>query len=281
MPVRRGRYAILGSDERVQLRAMLLDRIAADPEFAMALRALFETHVPWLAELPRWPEFAWQVPLDDARGDRRPEDEPAPGVAAYVAAVRALAKRWGLDRLIAEREELGARLIHDWCRSRRRIGPEVSVAWLVHGLTEAHYVPEIGEVVARSETDLGDMLVVDQLVRPVVRVVVIDEWDPQRESRASARRRLRALADTTIQDELDRLTADAESKGYRFVDRAPALDRDLNRLFQLMAKGATLADLAAETEAYTLKPEAAVRRSIYRIARRTGVSVRGWELPRG
>jgi hypothetical protein len=281
MPIRRGRLAIEVADERIHLRAMLLDRFVADPVFATALRALFETRVPPLEELPRWRELAWRVSLDDAGRGQGPEDEPDPDVAAYVAAVRDLAKRWGLDRLIGKRKELGATLIHDWCRTRRRIGPEVSVGWLVHGLTEAHYVAEIGEVVARSETDLGDLRVVDQLVRPVVRIVVIDEWDPTREPRATARKRLRALADTKIRDELDRLTADAEAKGYRFLDRAPALNRDLDRLFQLMIKGATVADLIAESPGDPFKVEAAVRRSIQRIARRTGVSVRGWELPRG
>jgi hypothetical protein len=281
MPIRRGSFAITRIDERVQLRFMLVARIVADPEFAAALRALYETHVPRLKDLPHWLELVGQVPIDDDPGSRGPLAGSDPDVAAYVAAVRALAKPWGLDRLIATRQELGAGLIHRWCRARRAAGREVPVEFLLHGVTEAHHVAEIGEVVARSVTDLGDLRVVDELVRPVVCFEVIDEWDPVRESRASARKRLRALAEGQIRSELDRLAADAESKGYRFVDRAPALDRDLDRLFQLMAKGATVADLIRKTGRDELETESAVNQSVRKIAERVGVSVRGWKLTRG
>jgi hypothetical protein len=42
--------------------------------------------------------------------------------------------------------------------------------WLQHRLTEAHHVAEIGEVVAEAVTDPGDVRIVDNLVRPIVRV---------------------------------------------------------------------------------------------------------------
>jgi hypothetical protein len=143
------------------------------------------------------------------------------------------------------------------------------------------YVPEIGEVVARDVTDMGDVLVVDQLVRPIVRISVVDEWHPERESRADARKRLRRLADQQIRAELDRLQLDAEAKGYRFVDHAENVERDIGWLFELMANGMTVESLAAR-DAPDADTDLAPRigQAINRIAERAGVEVRGWRLPR-
>ena len=202
-------------------------------------------------------------------------------IGAYVAAVRALPKRWGLDRLLPPNDERGARLIHHWCQRRRAAGGQRPVGWLTAGLTEAEHVAEIGEVVARSVTDLGELVAVDELVRPVVRIEIVDEWDPERESRADAYKRLGAFAKEKIRDELDRLARDAEAKGYVFPDRAPKLQRDLDRLAGLMTGRATVTGLAGdETDPTTIDREGAVVRSIRRIAKRAGVSVRGWKLPR-
>lgn len=266
--------------ERVQLRSSLVGRIAADPEFAIALEELYEAYIPDLPELPHWSVLSDQVPLAEGPDSGSPAAGNASDPAAYVAAVRTLAARWGLDRLIG-RDERGAKLIHDWCRYRRASGLPRPVGWLIHGLIEAEYVAEIGEVVARSETDLGDVRVIDLLVRPVVRIQFEDEWDPQRESRAAARKRLGARADHEIQAELDRLTADAEAKGYRFVDQSPKLKRDLDWLFELMAKGATVEDLAVRTgRGDPVDAEGAVARAVQRIAERAGISAHGWGVTR-
>jgi hypothetical protein len=284
MPARRGSFARTLAEDRFQLRTMLIGRIVADPEFGPALSRPFETYVPRLPEPARW----W-VLADEARfGPLRPTDGlptgPDPAVAAYVGAVRLVAERFGLDRLVDDRgRELGASLIHDWCRACRRAGRKLPAERLGDGFFEAEYVAEIGEVVAWTEYDLGDIRALDPLVRPVVRVVVVDEWDPWRVSRAEARKELLRLASRKIQEELDRLTADAEAKGYRFPDTARRRGRDLDWLVQLMTKRATVNDLVAheDREPGSLESEARVGRAIRRMANRAGVSVRGWSLPRG
>jgi hypothetical protein len=262
-------------DERTLLRWRLLDRYAADPDFAAALRLLYETHVPASPELPRWHSLAADAdygPLTDAAGTDVVER------SRYVAAVRELANEWGLDRLMAKEEERGARLLHDWCRARQRLGPQLPLGYLATLLTEAHYTPEIGEVVDRTVHDLGDVRVVDQMIRPVVRISITDEWNPEREPRSTARKRLRARADAAIREELDRLTADAEGKGYRFTDSSPALGRDIDRLFRLMTGRVGVETLVDEAD--DAKAEAGIVKSVTRVARRTGVSSRGWHLSR-
>jgi hypothetical protein len=259
--------------------------MAAEPEFAAGLRSLYDAHV-----LGRGPMAGWADLAEPEMFNQPAAGAGDPVVSAYVAAVRSLAERWGLDRLVDRRGELGARLIDRWCRTPRPTGTDVPVEWLIHSLGEAEYVADIGEVVGRATSDLGDVVVVEERVRPVARIVVIDEWDPLREPRATARKRLRGLADGQILRELDRLASDAEAKGYRFVDTEPALERDLDRLYRLMTKRTTLADLVAasqtgpevaETDDTALKAEVAVSQSIRRIAKRAGVSTRGWGLRHG
>lgn len=268
MPIPRGPYAMTPTSERVRLRWMLVGRIAADPEFAADLAALFAEHVSHLGSLPHW------IVVTDA--EAYPGAEPA----AYVTAVRALAERWGLDRLIEPHEELGPRLIHDWCRSQQATDREIPAAQLTRWLYGGEFVAEIGEVVGRSVTDFGDFRAIDEQVRPIVRIRFEDEWDPLREPRSSARKRLLAAAKGKIQEELDRLTEDARSKGYKFVDRAPRSARDLDWLAELMTGRSTVDELIERESADdpSLKADVRVARAVRRMAKRAGVSVRGWGL---
>ena len=280
MPARRGSFARTPAEERFHLRQMLIARIVADPGFGQALSSLLETYAPHVPELSHWQVLADEVRFGPDRPTLDRPSAPVPDVAAYVEAVRPIARRFGLDRLSDNRgRELGATLIHDWCRACRRAGRELPATRLLGGLMHTEYVAEIGEVVARSEHDFGDVRVVDELVWPVVRIDIVDEWDPWREPRAAARKRLLRLASHKIQEALDRLTGDAIAKGYRFPDTSPALERDLGRLAQLMTGRATLDELI-ERAPGTRDPESAVTKSIERIAERAGVSTDGWRLGR-
>lgn len=271
MPIRRGALASPAFIERGRLRREIVGRIASDPAFDAELQALYDTHVAPLHEVPHWVE----LPL----GLRGPSDAESDGpgaghdrmIQAYVAAAGALAKRWGLDRLIEPRKELGAELIFRWCQRRRTDGPAVRVDRLVDGLSVVGYIAEIGEVTG-----------VDPEVRPRVHIAFDDEWDPERQRRSDARRHLMRRAAREIKRELDRLQEDAEAKGYVFPDIRPQLERDIERLVQLMTSRATLSDLTARTAAETRRRratvESGVHQSVSRIAERAGVSVRGWGL---
>ena len=276
MPIRRGTFATPAFIERGRLRRMLIGRIASDPAFGAELRALYDTHVAPLHELPHWVELPDYVSPQSGLETAGPGFSDDRAIIAYVAAVRALAARWGLDRLIEPRRKLGAELIFRWCQRRRRDDPELSVDRLVEGFNVAGHIAEIGEVVSTLE----GVTLVDPIVRPIVHIAIDDKWDPERELRSTARKRLMRRAARKIRTELDRLQEDADAKGYVFPDTRPKLDRDLERLFQLMTGRATLGDLAARTAAGTgrgrRKVESGIHQSVARIAKRGGVSIRGW-----
>ncbi len=194
MPAKRGKYAMTQVQQQLHLRWLLLDRITADPEFALALHELYNTYAARPAELAHWHVLADAVDYPGVLTTAQSIDLPTTQVGAYVNAVRVLATRWGLDRLIAPHEELGARLVHDWCQAARIGGGDVSSRSPALRLAAAWRSREIGEAVARSEWDLGDVRVVDQRAHPVVRVRFKDEWDPWREPRKAASERLIRVA---------------------------------------------------------------------------------------
>jgi hypothetical protein len=244
------------------------------PECAAALRNLYDAHVPGLAELPPWSVVLDQLAFNVGNDGREAR-------LAYVRDIRLMAEQWGLDRLLSRREELGAQLIHEWCRRAARTrGRDAPVSWLAGGLGSAQYVPDIGEVVDRQVFDLGDVQAVDQVARPVVRVDFKDEWDPRRESRAAARSRLEIRAAAIIRAELDRLSLDAEAKGYVFVDASPTLGRNLDWLVELVSRRISIQALIEREgpDDPDRKVEARVVKAVRRVAERAGVSVKGLGL---
>jgi hypothetical protein len=280
MPIRRGAFATPAFIERGRLRRRIVGRIADDPTFGAELRALYDTHVAPLHELPHWVELPLEVaPRSPAESDGQGAGDDRL-MRAYVDAARALAARWGLDRLIEPRRELGAELIVRWCQRRRTDHPGLPVQRLVEGLPASGYIAEIGEMVSESRIDLGGVTAVDPVVRPIVHIAFDDEWDPERQRRSDARRRLMQRAAKEIRRELDRLQEDAEAKGYVFTDARPMLERDVDWLFQLMTGRATLVDISARTARETRRRrktvESGVHQSVHRIAKRAGVSIRGW-----
>jgi hypothetical protein len=280
MAIRRG-IAVQDYEERGYLRWALLDLFAGDSAFSTALQELSDAYqVVQGFERPEWGLLAAAVSLEQHRRADWPGEPMDPQVGRYVEAVRALASAWGLDRLQDEGEELGARLVHRWCGDRRQYGTRWTSASFKSQLGIGGGRPDIGGVSTRDEFAAGEAGPPLPDVRPLVSIGFTDGWDPRNEARGSARKRLYRRAAEQIQRELDRLAADAEAKGYFFADRAPALERDLGWLYQMMAKGATAEALAEAEVGDAWVTEAAVARAIRRIAARTGVSTRGWGLSR-
>lgn len=279
--IRRGARARQPFEAQAALRWQLLDRYAADPEFGRALEALARSNQLGPTDVPDWSTLYWEVRFEDERPADWPGAPMAPDQIAYVRAVLAAAERWGLHRLLGPREQQGAHLIDEWCRWRWRHGERFRASSFKSRLGASGPYPDIGEVVSHEEWDLGDVRVIDEEARPLVHVDLTDRWDPRAEARGVARQRIERRAREQISAELDRLAADAEAKGYRFMDTAPNEVRDLDWLFALMtgrASAMTLAQSLANDD--DLEPLARVGQALRRIARRAGISTRGWKLPR-
>jgi hypothetical protein len=209
----------------------------------------------------------------------------------YIQALLSLARERGLARLgIGEFwTPRGAPITYgvdwlnrrclEWGRIARSQGPVYSV-----GPGDAIPWPDVGEVVARNEivrsTRDGTMappLIVERR-EPLIHVRLEDRWDPREEPIVNARARLVAQATASINAELERIAADAESRGYLFRDTAPKTDQHLGWLFEHVALGTTYPELAkrdlgASDLAQTIANEAA------RCARVIGLSLAPHPLP--
>lgn len=121
---------------------------------------------------------------------------------------------------------------------------------------------------------------VDEERAPIVRLVLECIFDPRREPRTTARKRLLSDAARLIDSELDRLTRQAEDAGYIFEDTAPQRRRHVRWLFERMALGRTCQQIASREadrrqerrEDGWLDPSV-VSRSTGRVAKRIGVQL--------
>lgn len=286
---RRVTPALTPEQERGFFRWAYLQRYDDDPEFGQALVALYDR---WTADLGELPFNWWELSSRAAYGDAALAAGHAPpagheAIAGYVHAVEELARRFGLDRITGDgatsSPSLGVGLIHEWCRFRqwqaargREWGPEEFSTG--HGF--AGWEPEIGELVRRERWIVpgpdGPVAIVDEHRRPIVHVSFDDVWDPRRERLRDAGLRLLQRAKEAINAELDRLTAEAEAKGYRFRDTAPNVQRDLDWLFERAAHGKSFEALADQDG----KEPETIRQAVRRMAKRVGLSDKGWYTSR-
>lgn len=291
---RRVTPALTSEQERGFLRWAYLERYDADPDFGQALVALYDRWTADIGELPfNWWELSSRAVYGEAAlaaGHAPPAGHEA--IARYVDEVEELARRFGLDQITGDgassRPSLGVGLIHEWCRFRqwqaargREWGPEDFSTG--HGF--GGWEPDIGELVRREtwlvEGPDGRVAIVDEDRRPTIHVSFDDVWDPRRERLRDARRRLVRRATQAIKAELDRLAAEAEAKGYRFLDTAPNLQRDLDWLFWRVRAGLTYGQiLERESELHGTErtgeqgtEESAVRHAVTALAARVGVKL--------
>lgn len=239
---------------RERLRRSLLRRYATDSDFAQALAALYGEHCeplpPELAgrqddhagdllmaaygEPPTQPsrpptfatldihdidELTWRDPLTG----RLDHPQSADWAAAYLAAVRALAERFGLHRLDPRSSErpfsTGESVIHTWCQMRARSGRKVDALWIVMAITYAHFIP------------------------PRDRAVVI-RWDPQTETREDAQ----ARAYRQARDALTTIDQDWRGAGLE-REHDPEEERHLDWLYLKLRHGWSYGQIAEDVAA--------------------------------
>lgn len=278
MTKRSSGIAVQPWEERGFLLWGLLGRYDRDPGFAAALGHLFaESEAVREYHRSEWWEVAFLVKLAERGHLQRPGEQVDRRLLRYVKSVRHLASRWGLDRLEGDETELGSLLIHRWCGNRLEFGQRGAFS-LAQGVPVGGALVEVGAYLSPTDRD------------PEPLVQFTGRWDPRKESRGDARERLGLEAAAQIQRELDRLTVDAIAKGYTFVNPRET-ERDLDWLYALMARGATVAGLAAASleeqsvaagqwASVEVPERAMVAQAVRRMARKVGVSTRGWKLSR-
>lgn len=170
-------------------------------------------------------------------------------IVEYANAVRVTAARFGVDRIPD-----GRQLIHAWCRERLRLGEDWPPTEFSAGITVMGEVP----AVSTELTELAGA-----------------RWDPMRESWSAAQARLRRQVD----DELERIAAEAERAGLVFHDSKPnLLTRDITWLYwrlRFRLSYAAIAKRAGLQGADTTdrNPAERVRRAVERAAKAMGLSL--------
>ncbi|MBX5493275.1 MAG: hypothetical protein IRZ14_19155 [Chloroflexi bacterium] len=262
-------------ERQLWLRIALVQRYAEHPPFCAALEALWTTHAqPQAAALAAAPEF-WQV-----------QHAAQAGVAwaqTYSAAVLALARKWGLDRLgwRGATTSDGIELLHTWCYSRAHApGHHWPPAWLVTSLAGGGPRPDVGdlvwEAIVHEHEDLAPdgqrrrVRVVDTERVPRVRVQLTATWDPRTEPRAQARARLLAALAAQLDAELERLSVQTEAAGYVFPDTAPQLGHVVRWLFAHVALRQRYSEIARATDS---DPQTVARR-VWALARQLDLRLR-------
>ncbi len=242
---RRASLAYTAAERDGFLRWAYLERYEDDPDFGRDLLALYASHAEPLGALPDEP-LGWWLGARSDRDDVRQLWGVNGPIIAYTTAVDALCRRYGLHRLqlpLDRRGELevGAALVHEWCRWRgvcaergREHGPED----FAQGYDGGGAVPDLSE----------------------------GSWDPRRETYGAAVARLgwrRAGGLRTI-------AAQAEAAGLFFLDGRPKLQRDLGWLYRHVARRETFAGIAAADlpPSFEADPVETVRQAVKRMARR-------------
>ncbi len=242
---RRSSLAYTAAERDGFVRWGYLAQYEADPEFGRDLLALYADHASRLGVLPDEPLVWWLGARSDREDVRQFSGVNGP-ISAYVAAVDALCRRYGLHRLQLPLDrpgelDVGAALVHEWCRWRgvcaergREHGPEqFSQGYDVRGA-----VPDLSE----------------------------GPWDARRETYGAAAARLgwRRAGD------LRTIAEQAEAGGLLFLDTRPELQRDLGWLYRHVARDESYASIVAVDlgDDPDLTKEETVRRAVERMARR-------------
>lgn len=209
---RRRSLAYTPAERDAWLRVAYLAHYGDDPDFGRELTTLYAERAEPACPLPFDPT-AWWIGATSDRDDVRELYHVTEPVAAYVAAVRALAARYGLARLRVPDDwpwpgiSVGQWHVHAWCSWRateaahgRQVGPE----WFAFGYGLAGPPPDIPE----------------------------GSFDPRRELYAEARTRL----GWRHRAEIEASAEAAEAAGYLF-DLSPATRRDIRWLYRRVALG--------------------------------------------
>lgn len=112
----------------------------------------------------------------------------------------------------------------------------------------------IGDVETRriERTGIGGRRIMHVDRQPILRLELVTTWEPDREARRDAEKRIVGLLRDQIRAELDRIEGHAESIGYTFRDTRPNAARDIEWLVWRVRDGLSwrqIADRLLETSA--------------------------------
>lgn len=254
----RRRRATLGytvAERDALFRWGYLEHYAADPAFGRDLVAMYAEHAARLVPLPFDPSTWWRSAASDREDVRtlRGIADPVP-ILAYREAVRAVCRRYGLDRLRPPGDwlfpglEVGEWLVHAWCQMRGEMAARGDVGRRVVG----------GKPLGLAEFTMG------YGVASMVPDTAGGTWDPRSETYAAARARLGWRHARNLEAIAERV----EREGLVSLDSRPELRRDLGWLYRHVAHGETFPAIAAADlgDTFPTGPDT-VRRAVERMAR--------------
>jgi hypothetical protein len=243
-------------EKRARATVAYLELYVEHTPFLEALQDLYEHYCRGSEEL-----LALLGDLFAVRGLTLHTGPTATWADAYLAALRATARRFGLHRLGAPAgrssnrfaPSRGETFLHDWCHTRAFMAQSLGRDWpaenLPNSITHGGPRPSVGEIVREVVPVTGPegerALIVDDR-QPLIHVHIDDRWDPRLEPMAKAQARLLAEAARQIRSELERLAVDAETRGYEFVDTSPKTREHLRWLFEHIALGMSYGQIAQE-----------------------------------
>jgi len=181
-------------------------------------------------------------------------------VRVFIAAVDAVAGKYGLDRLGND----GRAQIVAWCDRFVRAHGSGSVA---QSAFDQHRL-------STARTWFGFEPEVVGVIEPPWRR---QEWALARESRQQARQRLERIARDHIRLALDQIEAGLAETGHVLPRSLPKLERDIGWLYRKLRRGASFQEIYHSCTPPPTGGVETVRKAVYRVATRLQVDSRGWE----
>lgn len=247
--------AYLEQHEAFHLTCVYLNCYGKDARFGRELRALYDRHSATIAVAP----LVWEIVRFQTAHD---------GTAAlrsYADDLQRLARRWGLDQFVNEPGEpalhvypagYGYEAIHSWCSHNARISTYCAGQFGldIHG--GVGFVPEVGEVTHRVKIALiypdgTTSTIVPETREPIIRVNVVDYWQPSLDPRAVIKARMMERCERQIDEALDKLTPMFREAGYVLQDTNTARADHARWLFRRVAHRDTC-DAIAAREKHTI-----------------------------
>ena len=264
------RVALTSATQLGLFRGAFLHLYDFDPGFASDLLHLYRRRVSSLTYPlpPQLTDWWWEV--------GRPDTD----ATLYLADLVELAANHGLDRFHDDPEPgIGLRQIHAWCEMRQSLRPR---PWPPSRFSEGTPIaleePAIFPIVRRPEVASNGLHLPFAVVSEDE---ARDGWDPREDPRRDAEARLQGagLDRRTTRGELQRIDVLATIAGYqigraRGEGTASDLARDFRWLYRRVHGETSMAIAASEGDP---RIEHIVHRQAGRLARRVGISVRGWD----
>ncbi len=240
--------AYLREHESFHLTCVFLNCYGHDPGFERELLAFYEQHHATIAVAP----LVWEIVRFQTAHDG------TASLRAYADGLMHFSQRWRLDRFIGEPVELalhiypdgnGYEALHGWCSRKARV-PAYPVAQFglhIHG--GGGFAPQIGEVTHRNEIVLAcpdgtTKTVMHEEREPIIRVSVVDYWQPLLDPPPVVKARMLEECTKQIDEAFERLMPMARDAGYVIGDTKTEIGKYASWAYRRFVKDEYFKDIA-------------------------------------